>query len=533
MMDRVKSLVTVYAFEAKSIQRFVLEGSRLLEMVGASNMLEQAAGAVLNRVLDALGLVPGSDVVFARRGGGAFTLVFSDAERAREFQALWSLVFQRHCPGMEFVHARAEDTDAARAIAKLRPLLERDRNRLEVMHPPPGPLVRRNPRTGQAAQGWDNPPGGGDPVPVENLARRKRRFADNDALAEKFLPPGSDAVWPRYLSPEEGVDKERIFPFIGDERYIGVIHADGNGLGQLIIRLAAAMSERPAEYVTVFAAFSESIAKATEAAAREAGEHVLLPNAVNGVMPARPVLLGGDDLTLIVRADLAVDYTRAFLERFEHHSGLALAGLREAHGLSNLPAHLTACAGVAFIKSRQPFYMACRLAESLCAYAKKIYKQSAGELVQSGLAFHRVTTSMIDDYDYIREHGLTVRDRDERLVTGMQPYAVGKESAGNAALLDDLLALARRLSEPGMARGATRELLGMLHLNREQTEHRYQRWRNNLRESDKQALADFDVRLGKLLGEVEESLPFGKRGDQSWATPLGDVHMLQAVGART
>ena len=57
------------------------------------------------------------------------------------------------------------------------------------------------------------------------------------------------------------------------------------------------------------------------------------------------VILGGDDLTAIVRADLALDFTAAFLRAFAQSTGPLIAELRAA-GVAGLPDRLSACAGV-------------------------------------------------------------------------------------------------------------------------------------------------------------------------------------------
>jgi hypothetical protein len=56
---------------------------------------------------------------------------------------------------------------------------------------------------------------------------------------------------------------------------------------------------------------SKKIEHAMTAAAQRPTAATITPVARNGVMPARPILLGGDDLTMIVRADRAIPFARA------------------------------------------------------------------------------------------------------------------------------------------------------------------------------------------------------------------------------
>lgn len=54
------------------------------------------------------------------------------------------------------------------------------------------------------------------------------------------------------------------------------------------------------------------------------------------IIPIRPVVLSGDDLTLICRADLALEYTKTFIEEFENGTKKNLAKLSNKIMFSNL-----------------------------------------------------------------------------------------------------------------------------------------------------------------------------------------------------
>ena len=139
-----------------------------------------------------------------------------------------------------------------------------------------------------------------------------------------------------------------------------------------------------------------SIARAK--AAQEAFEYIDGRFGVKNekIIPIRPVVLGGDDFTMICRADFAVEYTTAFLQAFENNT--------KAMGHS-----LTSCAGIAFIKSSFPFHYGVKLAESLCEAAKKDAKSeemSKYGLPPSCLMFHKVQDSFVTDYNAIVDREL-------------------------------------------------------------------------------------------------------------------------------
>lgn len=192
--------------------------------------------------------------------------------------------------------------------------------------------------------------------------------------------------------------------------WVAVIHADGNGLGQVVRKVG---SDRD-----VFRKFSIDLDKATEKSANEAYESV--KNMFNAkekekekekeLIPIRPIVLGGDDLTVICRADLAIPYVTQFLKSFEQNTkGIVKRGVFADEPYQT---GLTACAGVAFIKSSYPFHYGYNLAESLCSAAKKDAKdteaiRNGNALPKSCLCFHRVQGSFTDDYDTIIKRELT------------------------------------------------------------------------------------------------------------------------------
>ena len=169
-------------------------------------------------------------------------------------------------------------------------------------------------------------------------------------------------------------------------------------------------------------------------------------------LPGRPILLGGDDLNVIVLADLAVDYAETLLEAIEERTKDALGTHRQLDGR-----FLTACAGIAFASASQPFYLMTRLAEELCGYAKRTVKAGLGTdtVVPSAIAFHRVTTSVVADYEDILRDEET--DLERRLLTA-QPYLVGGCPKAGLPTLASLRDLRKVLGGERLGTTSLREL---------------------------------------------------------------------------
>ncbi|MGB0723325.1 MAG: Cas10/Cmr2 second palm domain-containing protein [Gammaproteobacteria bacterium] len=542
-----------YLFEAHSIQRYILDSGKLGDMIGASELVESLTtkGGLLDQALEKLAL---EQPTFSRRAGGAFTAFFKSHEEASKLRDLWGLLIQQYAPGLGFSHAVVSDETQIRAITRGRKTLAEQRHQALAAHPPASPVTRRSPRTGLPATDtgtdFDDT---GEPGAVREWVDRAShmksagRFRKSRALAARF---GSHEGlrWPTLLDPADANDPKithDAFPFLPDNRYVGVLHADGNDLGKLLATLEKnCESHEGNTYQTVFNEFSGAVAHATQAAAQEAGAVLSAALEQEGrdgdkarpeIYPARPLVLGGDDLTIIVRADCALDYAESFIQAFEEHSRTAFAKLKSgplAEAFSPLPeSGMTACAGIAFIKSTQPFYLAYELAEGLCDHAKKTSRDEKGTK-HPALAFARVTTSFIPRYEDLLDAELSLRDGNEithRMTLGA--YAIGRENLTDLPPFTGLRTLKKLLAKPGMSRGPARRLLGLLHHDPDDAQRAYERWKHNLKDADRtsetQRLDEFQNALETLGVDRDAPLPYRKRNIPD--TPLGDALAWLAV----
>lgn len=166
--------------------------------------------------------------------------------------------------------------------------------------------------------------------------------------------------------------------------WIAVIHADGNGLGKIVQSVGHDRKK--------FKEFSQNLDVATKQAAVSAYHTV--ESMFEGIIPIRPIVLGGDDFSVICRADIALPYVEAFIRAFEEET--------DARGYK-----LTACAGIAYIKSSFPFYYGYELAESLCTAAKKDAKKKDEDSAPSCIMFHKVQDSFVENYQDMVSRELT------------------------------------------------------------------------------------------------------------------------------
>lgn len=416
-----------YRTESKAIQRFVLRGRRLRDQLGGSALVKRAfddeVGGLLYQVAhEVAGAAPGKAApveIIAAAAGGA-TLRFDSKAHLARFAALWPRRLEQEAPGLRMVHAWCDAEP--NFLSVLHRKLQDARERMPIMLPLGNPVIDRPNQGSAPATRWDRDKG----ELVDATLEAQRREAKNnthgdserDTLHNEMIDDAQDAVFP--INIDEIVGR-------GDRHYVAVIQVDGNDVGRRVRQLSN---------LDDYKAFAKALKNATKAAAKDALATLPAPRLLENtkVYRGRPIVLGGDDVTFVVRADAALDFVRAYATAFEHHTGNARA----------LKGALTASAGIAFVRSKHPFRQAHRLAESLIDQAK-----ARGRLLQNNdappamVAFERVTTSLDSQ-------------RPPQLTFG--PYQVAGARRPNVPHLEALRDVAKLLSSRELPRGPFRAL---------------------------------------------------------------------------
>ena len=510
-----ESVCHAYLFEARGIQRFLFASGRLRDMLSGSELIDSlcAPGGHLDQVLATLSL----QAKPVRQAGGAFYLLLQDRSAAERLCAAWRLACARWLPGLEVIDALASATSARKAIQQGMAKLREARNALSPALPNASALARRSPRTGLAAAGKIE----GEWLDAATLAQRTfHRDPATGSLTRRFLDePG--LIWPSDFS--DSAHPQNAFP-LGERRLVGLLHMDGNGLGEVLRQLSDGLATADDDtYVRLYHHFSSGLAQATARAAAEASRAVLLPAARQHVMPARPLVLGGDDISLLIRPDLALAFASHFLGAFETETGRLmeqLASLLRANRLNCdfLPAHLTACGGLVIMKASHPFMAGHDLAEQLCARAKRDSREARehGASAASRVAFLKLQDSLVDDAT-LQTRGYVIDG-----TAGTNQLSSYDVTGHNIPLLQDLVALADSVGTSLNPR-PLREIAALMEDAPGLAEAASQRWRA----LNRQALPAFDTALARLLPENRHaSLPIARNDNAAWQGPLHDLLTL-------
>lgn len=531
-------------FEVKSIQPFIFASGRLRDVIGGSELIdlltnEQSDSNLIDAVLQTSGTK--HLIEFSRRAGGAFYAFSQDAAAIDRFAALWILAVQHWAPGLGFVLGRGVGANMPDAFAQAQADSRSQSSRERTQHPIPVPVAERARRTGRVAVARDHKDGA-----IDAAIQRKKAFADpcRAGFINRYSPEEAQLNWrnwPRNL--EQDAEDGDSFPFARGTRDLALIHADGNGLGQVLIKIGEAVRRSNGDFLKIYQTFSKAVEASTREGAKQATREVLLRVRQSGeLLAARPILLGGDDVIVLVRADLALAYVQAFAGAFEKESQAQLKELAKL-GVAEMPDRLTLGFGIAFIGANQPFSMAVELAESIMVHAKLQAKSRSQDLrtTPSSLAFYRVTSAFIDDYDDTVRREMTHHEVVEedgrpytrRYIHTLGAYAVSGEQSCGLPQLADLEKLVTQMQGDEMARGPLRGLLNLLQLDPPQARASWRRWRQLMRDKQSGALSTFDANLRALIPgcmSLAEELPYAKdEASGDYFSPLGDALNLLAI----
>jgi len=535
-----------WLFEAKSIQRYILDSGRLADLIGASDLVADLCASKGDDLLaEVLHAAEADDLTQSRRAGAALCLHADRREELDRVRALWRLAVGMRMPGLSFTDAdpvNGESEGAAlRAAYQAQPGLRE--NDAAFLPPFGGPMTAFNSRTGRVAERREKTHDGEmwrDAVTGAQGARGRALAAQDepDRLAKSFLPEAKGDRkgyhFPRHFEPDEASARNPAFPFGGStDQRIAVIHADISGLGQLFRRIT-----KDATTAGQVFSMANGIEAAITRAARGAAGDWLLPNAAKAgdkgftalfgkdrapqgamVVPARPVVLGGDDITIIARADLALGFTRQLLIAIETETKAAFDMLREKQNLAlpDLPTEgLTACAGVAVVRVGHPFLAAQNMAEGLCKQAKKVAKDHRSAPYPAFLSFAVITSTIDEDFrhSYRPREQMVARGGDKNpFHLNKKAYKVSGSDDVKGIAFDQLMELARAL-DGATGHGKLLSALGLFHTDKDAAQRHWKRYRDVLAddpdacEAVKVALTACEApKKGKEWPKLKKALP--------------------------
>lgn len=358
-----------YIFQYKRLVNNIF-ASDLIEYVTSSGYFEKEAGEYYNNK---------KNMVY--QGGGHTVLEFASKEEAREFVKRITRAILKQFDGLE-IFAKIEEYQTDKTPP------ENETNLIKALE------EKKSRRRASFHQGRFG---------VEKMNGNKKETS----LSEKYKEKLSKSK-PNHNNKEKDNDiqnknnnqrKEQIidynifslagkFESLGgsknESNFIAVIHIDGNLMGKRVAGLVSKEFSRYSEisektetgwqnYKTVKAGFSKRIDEDFKASLYEMF-HIVEKNYKKGnleslglkkdkkekiLFPVRRIIAAGDDICFVTEGRIGLECAAAYLN----------AIWKKENNIDHK--NYSACAGVAIVHQKYPFYKAYELAEELCSNAKK------------------------------------------------------------------------------------------------------------------------------------------------------------------
>lgn len=479
-------------FDTRSIQRYIYSGNLLRTNIGASYIVDRIFYDVLVETLG--GIFPAEDFSYAADTawddskdadetwermkdccvayvGGGNALILFDAEksdRRREVVQEFTLKLLTTRPGLKVGVAFGElniiggklnqaDVDALYAE------LKSNQNKIfPAVNVPYSGLTLSCEINGETAdycdtRGLVKPDGEVRFYSMETAVKAEMSVAANENLKARF-----DKIFELKNSSVRMTDFE--FPTKVDElgqkvgeNYFAIVHVDGNNMG-LKFSTCENLTDRRRLSREIRrkteGAFADLLLKIIAAKAEVFGDALKFTD--EKVLPIRPLIIGGDDVTFICPANMAIMFTKTLMESLDAETP---EGTPEKLTLG-AARRMDCCAGVAILPTAYPFFRGYKLAEQLCDEAKKFMRTE------------KVASSWLDFAILHGEQAPTLQQIRQREYTGARgnlhfgAYRVGNKTKARENL-ENLLECTTKFFE--LPRGKVKELRGVLQRGKDDT----------------------------------------------------------------
>lgn len=213
---------------------------------------------------------------------------------------------------------------------------------------------------------------------------------------------------------------------IADQKngYIAVVAIDGNQMGEKIESLLKKAKSDNKLAIRLLRKFSSELYRLTTKCL--AGAVVKCFNAAGAMelrtIRFRPLIIGGDDLLFVIEAGKCFELVQSFCQNLTEQS----KNIQESDIKVFDKDGITVSAGIALVKHNFPFSVAYHLAEGLLKNAKQMHRQYLREKKQdvSVVDYHIVTTSSVDSISEIRRREYEYIHGQERHRLTAKPYVI-------------------------------------------------------------------------------------------------------------
>ncbi|HCK82275.1 MAG TPA: hypothetical protein PK880_10640 [Candidatus Competibacter sp.] len=454
-------------YDLTGIQPYIFGSNILQENLGGSYLVKQALDEWLPIISNKMG------AEFQWSGGGNAMVTTADLDQAKQIATELSRCLHQTAPGL-YVACTHESWDGSDDDFKARrEALYRQLHANKAGRWPPAVFdgagfTAACASTGESAAKWDKK----NEKWLGPAAKARLDYGKKAAeYLQKIYPLPDDLVWTNQF--------DQLGRSHGEQSTLGVIHFDGNSMGQRFEK---------AHSLPELCELSKQVNEAGKRTLRAALDWVTanldgIRNVDQGgfslsiddqsrkpCFPVRPIVYGGDDITLACDARIALDLAAKLLQEWH----------RNTCNLLGEPAH--ACAGIALVRVHYPFYRAYQLAEDLCKKTKQYLRKEHGESAEiSALDWEFIAGAGLTTHDQRRKGDLYRAASDKQEQLHARPYYVVGDPPATTPYRDWSWfrnKLVHALQQQEETHTRFKELAGVLHQGARVTKIHLDRWRD-------------------------------------------------------
>jgi CRISPR/Cas system-associated protein Cas10 (large subunit of type III CRISPR-Cas system) len=448
-MER-KNLLYLYGAVIQGIQGFIFETNKLKEIIGGSELVKEISEYDFFEKFEKE--IEKGEVEVLTTAAGKIQAIFKNRELLEKHMLEFEREVIEKAPGITIsqqvvvVEGSREELFANldSLLFQLTKLLTQERNRKGGPIDRFIPILDIAPRTGRPLYKRFNRGKGKKEklsLGVFKKVQKQKQIKEREQEICKFfkerIKVGMEGEEIFRLIEKKGIpncttDLGKLGSSGEDKRKIAILHIDGNGLGQLLPKLI--------ELKVDIGKFSIQLDRATHRAfGRAISEIEARRRREEGGEPfqwIRKIILGGDDVTAVLKPQFALKFAELYLQFFEEETekifkvgvqngpltppfsnGCSeklkpVEGVLEKEqlpsiekffkdyyqGEGNQTPRLTAGAGIAFTPEKFPFHLGVELAEAL---TKEVKKRSGRR--RSGVMFHSIQSSYFSGWGELKK----------------------------------------------------------------------------------------------------------------------------------
>lgn len=416
---------TIVMYEISQKQHFIFRTNRLLENIGSSHIIRELTSDPIkffnntifnNYVKEPVHLPEPSYRIV---GGGNATFIFNNPDDAKIFSQKLSRLVIEYLPGIELFLVK-ETINWSEDV-----LYQQNNNQGLINELRDQLALKKNQRKHSIKQlSWGIQQTCASSGLPANTFIKNDYSKDIQPRAEEFkliLDFGknirNDEYFDRFVLNNPYMKNAEKYKLLNEDvlqsvfyqnnsankkSYLAIVSIDGNSMGVKVGKFFNQKFSSNEHFINKYENFKQEIDSAYTDALRKTINYVMKryddwatdfygdenqKDEWKYIIPIRPIISSGDDVTFITYGKLGIEIAKTFLQYLQQQT----IKIDKEYNFE-------ACAGVAIVRHKYPFWLGYEIADQLCANAKKRLKKDEQKWIELGMGTSDspYDTSLID-----------------------------------------------------------------------------------------------------------------------------------------